>query len=267
MLPEVSILLPHFQTPELTMLCLRLLRRRTRNRNYEVIVIDNGSSDGSGAALGRLEWIRLIRRERTPDERPTCSHGLALNLGVAHARSPLVLIMHTDTMVLRDDWLDFLVSEMESAGPRCGIVGSWKIEARPAWRRIAKTLEDAWRRWRGKPNEQQRYIRSHCALYRQAAIRLRREMFQPSAGRSAGEELFEAISRARMSCRFLAPEVLCRYVCHLNHATMALNPEFGRNDPYMPRTRARAVKRIRRFFDAIRAEEILGDNSLDRQAG
>lgn len=266
-MPKVSILLPHFQTLELTLLCLRLIRRKTAMLDYETIVIDNGSTDGSGAALAQLTWPRFVRRECSPGERPARSHGLALNLGVEQSRAPLVLIMHTDTMVIREDWLGLLVDALESGGPRCACVGSWKMEAHGRLHRLGKWFEQAWKRCTGRRLSQPRYVRSHCALYRKEAIQSYPRMFDPSEDRSAGEELFKAMNQNGWTYRFLAPEVLCRYVCHLNHATMALNTEFGRNDPYMPRTRARAMRRIREFFDTIRAEEILADTSLDCASG
>src|SRR5262245_54779918 len=60
MTPELAILVPHFQTPALTSLCLRLLRQHTWPRDYETIVIDNGSQDGSGDMLRRMPWLRVL---------------------------------------------------------------------------------------------------------------------------------------------------------------------------------------------------------------
>lgn len=263
MQPKVSILIPHFQTPKLTLLCLRLLRLRTQFKEFEVIVIDNGSTDGSGEALRSLKWIRLLRREVPEGERPARSHGLALNLGMMHARAPLILTMHTDTMILRPDWLDYLCSAMDQGGERCGIVGSWKMENERWLRKTGKWIEDRVRRFRGRRLRGERYVRSHCALYRREAIAVWPKMFDPSDIHTAGEELFRAAVRAGFVCKFLPAGEFCGYVRHLNHATMALNEQFGGQDRYMPRTRARALRRIQTFFEAIHADRILADQSLD----
>jgi glycosyltransferase involved in cell wall biosynthesis len=263
MKPKVSILIPHFQTPELTLLCLRLIRRHTHSPILETIVIDNGSTDGSGERLRHVRWARVIRRDPPAGERPARSHGLALNLGLEHASAPLVLTMHTDTMVLRPDWLEFLVGTMERVGPRCGAVGSWKMESTPWLRRIGKRCEHWLRRQLGRSVEGRKYIRSHCALYRRDAIDVWPAKFDPSDHRSAGEELHDGMERAGFICHFLTPEALSRHVRHLNHATMALNAEFGKSDPYMSRTRKRAIRRINEFFRSIAADRILADHSLD----
>lgn len=263
MTPKVSILVPHYQTPTLTRLCLRLLRMKTRRRDYEIIVIDNGSRDDSGDSLRKIGWVKLLRREVMPGERPARSHGLALNMGVNHASADRIVIMHTDTMVLREDWLDYLLDTMHSHGPSCGIVGSWKMESPRPWQRFGKWLEETCRGWKAPRPRPARYARSHCALYRRAAIACRPEMFDPSEGRAAGEELHAAAEAGGFHGCLLPPEELCRYVRHLNHATMALNTHFGETDRYMPRTRARAMRRIHEFFRRIHADEILANHALD----
>lgn len=255
-MPEVSILVPHFQTPDLTRLCLHLLRQST-GPECETLVIDNGSRDESREILSRLPGIRLLRRDVGVNEWPARSHGLALNFGVRHARADLVIVMHTDTMVLRPDWVAFLRDRLEQGGPHCGAVGSWKMEHRAGWQRLGKWLE---RWWRGKVQPPAgHYIRSHCALFRRRAIECRPAMFEPTLGHGAGEELHEAMQAVGQRCKFVPPSLLERYVRHLNHATMALNRQLGQEDRYMPRTRRRALRRIERFFQSIGAEQILAE--------
>ena len=267
MSPRISILLPHYQTPRLTMLCLHLLRQLTSGPEYEVLVIDNGSADGSGERLRQIPWIRFFRRESPADERPARAHGMALNLGVQHARAPYILTMHTDTMVLRPDWLEYLIGVMEKGGRRCGIVGSWKMETENRWRLAGKWIEERIRLWWGRHRDSKRYIRTHCALYRRQVFLAHPAMFDPSQEFSAGEELYEAAIDAGFHCRFLFPAELGRYIYHLNHATMALNDRFGQSDPYMSRTRRRAIRRIESFFQSIRADETLADIAPIRKAG
>jgi len=50
--PLVSICIPHWQVKELATLCLRAIRKFTKNIPIEVIVVDNGSQDES------LDYLR-----------------------------------------------------------------------------------------------------------------------------------------------------------------------------------------------------------------
>jgi hypothetical protein len=156
-----------------------------------------------------------------------------------------------------------LVKTIESGGPNCGMTGSWKLETQSRLQQFGKWLEDIVRQMKGRRVNLKRYPRTYCAMYRREVLKLRPGMFLPSDGRSAGEELFFEAQNAGVGCRFLPASDLNRYVVHLNHATMALNQHFGAEDRYMPRTRARAIRRIRDFFDSIRADEILANHSLD----
>ncbi|MBL8704260.1 MAG: glycosyltransferase, partial [Rhodospirillales bacterium] len=60
--PLVTVLVPNYRTPELTRLCLRLLRKHTPPGRIRVIAIDNDSRDESLDYLRSLAWISLIER-------------------------------------------------------------------------------------------------------------------------------------------------------------------------------------------------------------
>jgi N-acetylglucosaminyl-diphospho-decaprenol L-rhamnosyltransferase len=82
-----------------------------------VIVVDNGSSDGSGDAVRAcIPSSDLLEMETN------LGFGAAVNRGVAVGNAPFVLLLNNDAR-LRDDSLDLLVSAMQdpriaAAGPR-----------------------------------------------------------------------------------------------------------------------------------------------------
>ena len=124
---RVTILIPNYKTPEITKLCLRLIRKHTNPNRIRVLVIDNDSRDASTDYLRSLSWIDLIERRPAADDTPSLSHSRALDLALAQVKTPFVLSFHTDTFVRDDGWLDFLLGRIKK-DPNIAGVGSWKLE-------------------------------------------------------------------------------------------------------------------------------------------
>ena len=61
----VTILVPNYKTPEITKICMRLIRKFTDFNVVDVIVIDNNSNDASLDYLKTLKWITLLERKAT----------------------------------------------------------------------------------------------------------------------------------------------------------------------------------------------------------
>ena len=165
--PLVSIIVPHYQTPELAKLCLRSIRRFTTDVSYEVIVIDNDSKDGASLDyLRSVDWIRLI--ERTGDvPADSSAHRSAVEIGFDVAHAPFVLTIHTDTIPVRHDWLQYHLDPMR-ADERIAAIGTDKLVLRPRFQEWMRVLEDAamwWKRFRpSRILNKKPYIRSHCAV-------------------------------------------------------------------------------------------------------
>ena len=66
--PQLTVIIPNYKTPELTKICLRLLRKYSTPDQLKVIVIDNASADSSIEYLRQLKWIKLIERQVLPEE-------------------------------------------------------------------------------------------------------------------------------------------------------------------------------------------------------
>lgn len=266
--PLVTVLVPHYKTLELTKLCLRLLRKHTDPEKMHVLVIDNGSNDESSEYLKTLSWIELHTRQPAADEEPAMAHSLALDEGLALTKTPYVLSIHTDTLIKSDKWLGFLIRQIEENGKIAG-VGSWKLEQKPWYKRLSKTLERFWQlfwfKLIGKKDHlidgvgnNFRYLRSHCALYRTGLLKEYNLSFA-DVDVVAGKTMHKKLLDLGYEMKFIASPVLIKYLHHVNHATMALNPELGARK----RTITKGMRRIEQTLKELNAEGILQDTSLD----
>ena len=86
----VSILIVNWNTRELVLECLRSLPKQGTGPSYEVVVVDNGSVDGSGDALSRQTGITLIRNERN------LGYAAAVNQAYRRASGDFILLLNSD---------------------------------------------------------------------------------------------------------------------------------------------------------------------------
>ena len=112
--PVVSIIILTFNKAAYTYQCLESLINYT-DIPYEVILVDNGSTDNTQALLGQTENIGLILNEKNLGFIRGC------NQGAIPARGKYLLFLNNDTVVTKN-WLSDLVSTAES-DQSCGAVG------------------------------------------------------------------------------------------------------------------------------------------------
>jgi hypothetical protein len=254
---KVSILIPNYKTPVITKLCLRLLRKYTPADLAEVIVIDNQSQDASIEYLRTLKWITLIERQTVPGETGPQAHVRALDCGLAAASCPYILSIHTDTFVRRPDWLPYLIQQIESRENIAG-VGSWKLEEKSWWQLGAKKCEEIWQQKILHKKPEERFLRSHCALYKRSVMDQLGLCFSNGSS-TAGLTIHQKCVEAGFDMRFLSEQTLVQYMVHANHATMVLNPELGAAN----RTISRGLRRIEQTLQDLNSSEILSDSTLD----
>ena len=255
--PTVSIIIPHYQTESLARLCLRSLRRYTTKTPYEVIVVDNGSSDGKSLEyLRSVKWIKLIERTEGIAKIPGEAHKEALDAGIAASSGEFLLSFHTDTIAITDGWLAWLVGKIQ-AGDRIGAVGTYKLEHKKLLKRLEHWFKDVMRRG-DIPRLEKPCIRSHCALYRRSVMEELGLKFINETT-VTGQGVHWAIEDAGYKSQMLSVSEMLRYVIHLNHGTMVMLPELGARKS----TIRKGHGRIDKFLNRKEVGEILQDDSLD----
>jgi GT2 family glycosyltransferase/glycosyltransferase involved in cell wall biosynthesis len=114
--PRVSIVIPVYNHFDHTLVCLRSLAEHPGNVPFEVIVVDDCSSDETPERLPSIAGIRALRNAENQGFIGAC------NAGLAAARGEFVVFLNNDTAV-RPGWLEALVGTFESR-PDCGLAGA-----------------------------------------------------------------------------------------------------------------------------------------------
>ena len=105
--PRISVVVPNWNGRDLIDLCLESVRAQTV-RDLEIIVVDNGSTDGSAEHLRRHHPdVRLVAL--------AVNQGFAggVNAGVAAARGEFVALLNNDAWAA-PDWLERLTARLAS---------------------------------------------------------------------------------------------------------------------------------------------------------
>jgi GT2 family glycosyltransferase len=117
-IPRASLIIVTYNNLALNKLCLESIIRNTEYPNYEVIVVDNHSSDGTPAYLSDLaarhRHIHVILNS-TND-----SFARANNQGIARSTGQYIVLLNNDTVV-PPGWLSRLLRHLQN--PAVGLVG------------------------------------------------------------------------------------------------------------------------------------------------
>jgi GT2 family glycosyltransferase len=112
--PSVSVVIPTRDAAPLLAVCLSSLRRNTPWPNLEVVVVDNGSRDGTREVLAAHAGVVVLQNADNRGFAP------AINQGLERARGEIAVLLNDDTAV-GPGWLSRLVAHLE-ADPRLGLV-------------------------------------------------------------------------------------------------------------------------------------------------
>jgi GT2 family glycosyltransferase/glycosyltransferase involved in cell wall biosynthesis len=114
--PAVSIIIPAFNQAHLTRLCLDSLHRHAASLPFEVLLVDDASTDDTPLIADEMPWVRCFRQEQNG------GFGAACNFGATKARGEYLVFLNNDTTV-SEGWLDALRETFDN-WPKAGLVGS-----------------------------------------------------------------------------------------------------------------------------------------------
>jgi len=116
---DASVIIPVMDGLEHTQACIDSVMATMGPARYEIIVIDNGSADGTEAYLRRLSSEGLITALRNNVNRGFAG---AINQGLALARGEVCILLNNDAIVT-PGWYAAMLVALRS-NPRTGLVGA-----------------------------------------------------------------------------------------------------------------------------------------------
>lgn len=108
---DLSIIIVSYNTKEMTLRCLRSLT--SLKLNAEIIVVDNGSRDGTAGEIRGIGGIRVI------ENKENLGFAKANNIGIKQASGKYILLLNSDTVVFPET-LASMIQFMET-NPKVGV--------------------------------------------------------------------------------------------------------------------------------------------------
>ena len=119
--PRVSVVIPTYNRVDMLVSCLRALQaQRVARADYEVVVVDDGSTDGTRDAL--REWTPSAEMALRACSRANGGPAAARNDGIRLARGALIAFVDDDCLP-EPDWLQHLIAALPPDARCAGIGG------------------------------------------------------------------------------------------------------------------------------------------------
>ena len=115
---EVSIIIVNYNTQRLTSDCIESIIAKTSDIGYEIILVDNASTDGSKEFFLQDKRIKYIYSDQN------LGFGRANNLGIREAKGRYLFFLNSDTLLLNNAVKRFFDFCEKSPDRKIGAVGA-----------------------------------------------------------------------------------------------------------------------------------------------
>ncbi|KKR18615.1 MAG: Glycosyl transferase family 2 [candidate division CPR2 bacterium GW2011_GWC1_41_48] len=117
---KVSIIIPFRDQVEVLKRCLKSIEDKTTYSNYEIILVNNQSSETATlnyfTAIKRMKNIRLINYDKP------FNYSAINNSAARHARGDYLILLNNDTEVISGEWIEAMLEHAQRK--EVGIVGA-----------------------------------------------------------------------------------------------------------------------------------------------
>ncbi len=122
---DLSIIIVSYNTKELLLKCIESVKKYTKDITYEIIVIDNNSTDGTVEALRKLKVTGY--RLQVITNKDNKGFGAANNQGMKKAKGRYILLLNSDTKLIENSLLSMVMWMDEH--PKVGIASCKLVNA------------------------------------------------------------------------------------------------------------------------------------------
>lgn len=117
---DISIIIVNYNTAQITKQCLDSIFKQTFGVIFEVIVVDNASTDNSDKILSKYPKVKYIKSSIN------LGFGKANNLGYKYASGTYILLLNSDTFLVNNA-IKLLVESFNQQPRDVACIGSWLL--------------------------------------------------------------------------------------------------------------------------------------------
>ena len=233
---EVSVIIPAYNAAKTIGACIESLLAQETDEQFEIIVVDDGSADGTAEMASRYPNVRVLCQ-------PNLGAGPARNLAARHAQGWILCLIDADC-VATPRWVDALALAIRDGAD--GVKGTLLSDQRELVARFTQIeYEDKYDRMR--PDRPINFIDTGSAAYRRDVF-LQAGGFDESLVENEDQELSFRLARMDCDLRFVPeaavyhrhPTTLRRYarrkfdIGFWKVAVMGRHPERAISDSHTP---------------------------------
>lgn len=118
---DVSVIIVNYNTKELTKSCINSIFEETSGVAFEVILVDNASTDGSAGIFEKDDRIKFVKSGEN------LGFGRANNVGAKHSVGKYLFFLNSDTVLVENIvkvFYDYMEEHEEYAACGCNLVDS-----------------------------------------------------------------------------------------------------------------------------------------------
>ncbi|MDD5457247.1 MAG: glycosyltransferase family 2 protein [Candidatus Margulisbacteria bacterium] len=162
---NVSVIIVHYNTPELLTDCLKSLYEYTKDVTFEVIIVDNNSKNKPDKNLKQYPDLTFINNKE--------NYGFAKanNMAVVQAKGQYLLFLNSDTLLIENSLKKCMKYLDEN--PQTGILGPRLLNTDKTTQYYGSIINH-WRYWGKKPRK--------VGFISGAAMFIKKDLFQKIGG-------------------------------------------------------------------------------------